>query len=159
MFISQAFATEVGSEVAATPDTGEFIINNLLIFGAIFVLFYFLFARPQQKRLKEQREVLDTLKKGDTVVTGGGLIATVSKVVSDTEVEIELGNTKVTAMRYTLQTRLEDTSKVHKPVNDVEPAAGEEKAKKAPAKKAAAAKKTTAKKSTSTKKTETKKKA
>jgi preprotein translocase subunit YajC len=46
--------------------------------GAIFAIFYFLMIRPQQKRQKQQRELLANLKKGDTVITGGGLIGRIT---------------------------------------------------------------------------------
>lgn len=84
--------------------------------------------------------MLDTLKKGDKVVTAGGLYGTVSKVVSDDQVEVDLGGVKVTAARYSLQTRLEDTEEVHKPSNDTtKPKETKSKApsKKTPAKKTA----------------------
>jgi len=114
--------------------------------------------RPQQKRLKEQRSLLDELKKGDKVVTGGGLYATVSKIVSDTEVELDLGGSKVVALRYTIQTRLDDAADVPLPkVAEVKKATAK---KKAPVKKAtakAATKKAPAKKAAPKKKTATKK--
>jgi preprotein translocase subunit YajC len=46
--------------------------------GAIFAIFYFLMIRPQQKRQKQQREMLGNLKKGDTIITGGGLIGRIT---------------------------------------------------------------------------------
>lgn len=163
MFISTAIAQEVGSAVAATPSVADAFWTNMGLIGLMFVLFYFLMIRPQQKRLKEQRNLLDALKKGDKVVTGGGLYGTVSKIVSDTEVEIDLGGAKVTALRYTIQNRLDDTADVPLPkVAEVKAAAAK---KKAPAKKAAAktatkavAKKAPAKKTAAKKKTATKKK-
>jgi len=154
MFISTAIAQEVGSAVAATPSVADAFWTNMGLIGLMFVLFYFLMIRPQQKRLKEQRNLLDELKKGDKVVTGGGLYATVSKIVSDTEVELDLGGAKVVALRYTIQTRLDDAADVPLPkVAEVKKAVAKKKApvkktatKKAPAKKVAPKKKTTAKK-------------
>ena len=68
----------------------------------IFAIFYLLLIRPQQQRAKEQRAMIDAVKKGDTVVTGGGLIGKVTKVDGD-EVELELGpNVRVRALKATL---------------------------------------------------------
>jgi preprotein translocase subunit YajC len=57
--------------------------------GAIFAIFYFLMIRPQQKRQKQTREMLGSLKKGDTVITGGGLIGRVTGL-SDSVVTLEV---------------------------------------------------------------------
>jgi preprotein translocase subunit YajC len=102
MIISMAHAAgEVG---AAQPEMADTFWMNIGLIGAMFVLFYLLLIRPQQKRLREQRDMLDALKKGDSVVTAGGLVGTVSKIVSDTEVEIDIAKgVTVTAMRYTIQ--------------------------------------------------------
>src|SRR5213595_4180171 len=56
----------------------------------IFVVFYFLLIRPQQKKAKDHRTVLDALRRGDRVVTGGGIIGTVNKVLSPEEVEVDI---------------------------------------------------------------------
>ena len=56
----------------------------------IFLIIYFLILRPQQKRVKAHKEMIDALKKGDTVITQGGLIGKISKITSDQEVEIEI---------------------------------------------------------------------
>jgi preprotein translocase subunit YajC len=69
----------------------------------IFVVFYFLLIRPQQKKQKEHRATLDALRRGDRVVTGGGILATVSKVVSPEEVEVDLApNVRVRVLRSTI---------------------------------------------------------
>ena len=131
MFISTAHATtattEVGTAAAANPEMKDAFLTNMGLIAVMFILFYVILIRPQQKRMKEQRDMLDTLKKGDKVLTGGGLYATVSKIVSDSEVEIDLGGVKVIAARYTLQTRQDDEGE-------------KEPAKKAPAKKTASKK-------------------
>jgi len=161
MFISMAHASvEVGSEIAGAPSVADAFWTNMGLIGLMFVLFYMLMIRPQQNRLKSQRAMLDDLKKGDKVVTGAGFVGTVSKVVSDAEVEIDLGSTKVVALRYTIQTKMDDDASLTKPE-----AVKEEKekpAKKSPAKKAPAkkndAKKPAAKKAPTKKKTPAKKK-
>ncbi len=157
MLISVAHASvEVGSEVAGAPSVADAFWTNMGLIGLMFVLFYLLLIRPQQKRLKDQRAMLDDLKKGDKVVTGGGLVGSVTKVISDTEVEIDLGASKVVALRYTIQTKMDDNAKVNTP----KPAVVEDKpkAKKAaPKKKAAPATKKTAVKKAPAKKTVVKK--
>jgi preprotein translocase subunit YajC len=81
---------------------------------AIFVIFYFLLIRPQQRRLKEHRALIDAVKRGDTVVTGGGLIGKVTKV-EDAEVEIEIAaNVKVRVVKSTLT----DVRAKGEPAND-----------------------------------------
>ena len=74
LFSSNALTT-AGSAMPAQAD-GTF---SLVMIAAIFVLFYFMLIRPQNKRAKEHRELVGNLKKGDEVVTSGGIIA---KVVS-----------------------------------------------------------------------------
>ena len=71
----------------------------------LVVLFYILLIRPQQKRFREHSEMLSGLKKGDRVVTGGGLVGTIEKIEEgNSEVVVNLGNgLKVTAVRNTLQ--------------------------------------------------------
>ena len=73
---------------------------SVLPFVLIFVVMYFLIIRPQQQQLKKRSEMLAAVRRGDTVVTGGGLIGKVTKVIDDKELEIDLGGgTKVTALR------------------------------------------------------------
>jgi preprotein translocase subunit YajC len=69
----------------------------------IFVVFYFLLIRPQQKKQKDHRSMLDALRRGDRIVTGGGFLGTVSKVVSPEEVEVDLApNVRVRVLRSTI---------------------------------------------------------
>src|SRR5947208_13216228 len=69
----------------------------------IFVVFYFLLIRPQQKKQKEHRATLDALRRGDRIVTGGGFFGTVSKVISPEEVEVDLApNVRVRVLRSTI---------------------------------------------------------
>jgi preprotein translocase subunit YajC len=70
----------------------------------IFVVFYFLLIRPQQKKMKAHKAVVQALRRGDRVVTAGGLIGTVSKVVSDTELQVEVAEgVRVRVVRSTIQ--------------------------------------------------------
>ena len=101
---------------AAAPSTGASFFVQTIPLVLIFVIFWFLMIRPQQKRMKEHQAAIAAVKKGDSVVTGGGLIGKVTKV-TDTEVEIDLGQgVKVRAVKSTL-TQVGD-GKVAKPAND-----------------------------------------
>jgi preprotein translocase YajC subunit len=81
MWISPAYAQAAGG-----GDSGGGLVAFLPIV-LIFVVFYFLLIRPQQKKMKDHKAMVGAVRRGDKVVTGGGLIGTVSKVVSDTEVQ------------------------------------------------------------------------
>ncbi|RJG45545.1 MULTISPECIES: preprotein translocase subunit YajC [unclassified Mesorhizobium] len=83
----------------ASPD----MLISVLPFVLIFVIMYFLIIRPQRTQLKKRGEMLAAVRRGDTVITGGGFIGKVTKVIDDNELEIDLGNgTKVTALRSTI---------------------------------------------------------
>ncbi|MEK9573619.1 MAG: preprotein translocase subunit YajC [Candidatus Puniceispirillaceae bacterium] len=92
MLISPAFAQSAG---------GGGDLTSLLPFVLIFVVFYFFLIRPQQKRAKEHREMVSQLRRGDKVITSGGLVGTVTKSVDDQEtVEVEIAkDVKVNIMR------------------------------------------------------------
>jgi preprotein translocase subunit YajC len=81
-FISDALAA--GSTTQAAQADGTF---PLIMIAAIFVVFYFMLIRPQNKRAKEHRELVGTLKKGDEIVTSGGILG---KVVSIDEQYLKL---------------------------------------------------------------------
>ncbi|RUZ76266.1 preprotein translocase subunit YajC, partial [Mesorhizobium sp. M7A.F.Ca.US.003.02.2.1] len=94
MFVTPAYAQGVG----ASPD----MFISILPFVLIFVIMYFLIIRPQRTQLKKRGEMLAAVRRGDTVVTGGGFVGKVTKVIDDNELEIDLGGgTKVTALRST----------------------------------------------------------
>jgi preprotein translocase subunit YajC len=85
MFITPALAQ------GASPFGGDGgMVMSLLPFVLIFVIMYFLILRPQQKRVKAHAEMVKNVRRGDTVVTNGGLIGRVTKVVDDDQVEIEI---------------------------------------------------------------------
>jgi preprotein translocase subunit YajC len=85
MFISPAFAQ------GATTGTNDMIMS-LLPFVAIFVIMYFLMLRPQQKKQKQHQEMIKNVRRGDNVVTSGGLIGKVTKVVDDDQLEVEIAD-------------------------------------------------------------------
>jgi preprotein translocase subunit YajC len=98
MWISPAFA----QTAPAAGGGGTAMLIQLLPLVAIFVIFYFLLIRPQQKRMKQHREMIAAVKRGDTVVTSGGIVGKVAKV-EDTEVEVEIATgVKVRVVKSTL---------------------------------------------------------
>ena len=68
------------------------MLMSLLPFMLIFVIMYFLILRPQQKRVKEHAGVVKNVRRGDTVVTSGGLVGKVTKVVDDDQIEVEIAD-------------------------------------------------------------------
>ena len=68
------------------------MLTSLLPFVLIFVIMYFLILRPQQKRVKQHAELVKNVRKGDTVITSGGLVGRVTKVVDDDQIEIEVAD-------------------------------------------------------------------
>jgi preprotein translocase subunit YajC len=96
MFTTPAFAQGLSLGGAG----GSEMIVSLLPFVAIFVIMYFLILRPQQKRVKQHQEMVKNVRRGDTVVTSGGLVGKVAKVVDDDQLEVEIADgIKVRQMR------------------------------------------------------------
>ena len=94
MLISPAFAQAAG-------DGGGSGLEALLPLVLIFVVFYFLLIRPQQKKVKQHKEMLSAIRRGDKVVTGGGIMGIVTKVNDDNEVTIEIAkDIKVRVRRH-----------------------------------------------------------
>lgn len=89
MFISPAFVQ--GSLFGGAGGDGGMLMS-LLPFVLIFVIMYFLILRPQQKRVKTHAEMVKNVRRGDTVVTNGGLIGKVTKVIDDDQIEIEIAD-------------------------------------------------------------------
>ena len=100
MFVTPAFAQAAGA--AGAPSGAASFLVQMAPLAFIFVIFWFLVFRPQQQKMKQQRARIDSVKKGDSVVTGGGLVGKVTKVDGDM-VEVELGpNVRVKAIKATL---------------------------------------------------------
>ena len=103
MFISQAYAQD-----AAGAGGGGLILQFAPLI-LIFVVFYFLLIRPQQKRMRDHREMLSAVRRGDRVVTGGGIIGVVTKAGGD-ELTIEIAQgVRVKVMRGTVSSVLQKT--------------------------------------------------
>ncbi|AZQ67771.1 preprotein translocase subunit YajC [Silicimonas algicola] len=98
MFVTPAYAQAAGG-------AGPSLLAQLPFFVAIFAIFYFLLIRPQQKKLKEHNAMVEALRRGDQVVTQGGLVGKVTKVREDGEVEIEIApGVNVRVIKHTIQT-------------------------------------------------------
>jgi len=87
MFVTPAFA----QAAAAGGDTNSMLMS-LLPFALIFVIMYFLILRPQQKKVKEHAELVKNIRRGDTIITSGGLVGKVTKVVDDDQIEFEVAD-------------------------------------------------------------------
>jgi preprotein translocase subunit YajC len=103
VFISNAFAQSAGT----AADAG--MMGNLTTFAPLvlmFVVMYFLMIRPQQKRAKEQKSMMEALAKGDEVITSGGILGKVSKV-TDSYVTVEIAaNTDIVVQKSSITTLL-----------------------------------------------------
>jgi preprotein translocase subunit YajC len=85
MLITPAFAQGL-------PGDAGGMLTTVLPFVLIFVIMYFLILRPQQKRVKQHQELVKNVRRGDTVVTSGGLVGKVTKVVDDDQIEVEIAD-------------------------------------------------------------------
>ncbi len=119
-FISPAYAQATGGAGAG----GLEAMFPLLL---IFVVFYFLLIRPQQKKAKAHKAMLEAVRRGDKVVTGGGVIGTVNKVIDENEISVEIADgVKVRVQRGLLATVLSKTE----PVDEVKKVKKVKKGKK-----------------------------
>jgi preprotein translocase subunit YajC len=106
MFVSPAYAQAAGGGAGGG-------LEALLPLVLIFVVFYFLLIRPQQKKMKEHKETLGGIRRGDKIVTGGGIIGTVSKVDDDNVLTVEIAkDVKVKVRRELVSTVLSKTTPV-----------------------------------------------
>ncbi len=116
MLISPAYAQAAG-------DSGGGMLQ-LLPLVLIFVVFYFLLIRPQQKKAKVHRSMVEAVKRGDKVITGGGLVGTVTKAPEGSEIQVEIADgVRVKVLRHTLTeilTKPDPASRAgaKKPAND-----------------------------------------
>lgn len=98
MFISPAFAQTAGG----AGDAGAFV-TQLIPFALIIGIMWFMLIRPQQKKMREHRAMIEAIRRNDMVVTAGGLIGKVSKVKDDGELELEIADgVKVRVLRATI---------------------------------------------------------
>ena len=108
MLISAAYAQDALGSLGSLSSVGQFLPLVL-----IFAVFYFLLIRPQQQKQKEMKKMLGDLKRGDRVVTGGGILGVVTRPPKpdDREIEVEISqNTRVIVLRETITTVVRPTA-------------------------------------------------
>jgi preprotein translocase subunit YajC len=94
------------------PSGAAAFILQVFPFLLIFVIFYFLMIRPQQKRMKDHQAMIATVKKNDEVITAGGIRGRVTRVVDEREIEVEIAqNVKVRVVKATLTQVLNQSPK------------------------------------------------
>lgn len=116
MFVTPAYA-----QAAGAPATGGMtdILFQLVPILLLVVIFWFLIFRPQQKRLKAQQAMLGAVRRGDTVVSTGGIVGKVTKAVDGEDLEVEIAQgVKVKLVR----SMIADVRSKAEPVNDNKPA-------------------------------------
>ena len=96
MLVTPAYAQAAGG-------AGPGLLAQLPFFIAIFAIFYFLLIRPQQKKMKEHQAMVEGVRRGDQVVTQGGIVGKVTKVRDDGEIEVEIAQgVNVRILKHTL---------------------------------------------------------
>ncbi len=109
MFVTPAFA-----QAAPAAGAGSMLASFIPLI-LIFLIMYFLLIRPQQKKLKDHRAMVEALRRGDQVLTQGGIVGKVTKVADDGKLEVEIADgVRVTVLRHTIT----------QVMNKTEPAAG-----------------------------------
>lgn len=97
MFATPAFAQTAGGA------GGLGGIAGIIPFVLMFVIFYFLLIRPQQRRMKEHRNMVENLRRGDQVVTAGGVLGKVTKVAEGDEIEVQIAESvKIKVVKSTI---------------------------------------------------------
>ena len=113
---SALLLTAAAATGAGQPGPASFLIG-ILPWVLIFLIFYLLMIRPQQKRVKEHQAAVASIKKGDEVITGGGIRGRVTRVVDDNEAEVEIAQgIRVRVVKSTISQVLTPASA--KPAND-----------------------------------------
>src|SRR5436190_7356640 len=117
---------------AATGGFGSFDFMSILPLVLIFAVFYFFLIRPQQKKAQEQKNLLSALRRGDRIVTNGGLIGVIHKVISDQELQVEIAEgVRVRVVRSMVASLLSKTEPVSESADDLKAAEAKPVVKKA----------------------------
>jgi preprotein translocase subunit YajC len=120
MFVTPAYAQAAGGAAAG------FDLFSLLPLILIFVVFWFLLIRPQQKKMKQHREMIAAIRRGDRVLTAGGIIGTVTKFFGETELQVEIAEgVRVKVARSTISEVLAKTEPAKSAAADEEEEAEE----------------------------------
>jgi preprotein translocase subunit YajC len=100
LLFTSAYAQATAPATVPGAPSGPDMLLQLVPFAAIFIIAYFLVIRPQRKKAKQHEDLIKNTRKGDSVVTTGGLIGKVTRVVDDAELELEIApNVKVRVAR------------------------------------------------------------
>ena len=111
--ISDAFAQAAGG------GAGGFSIQGLLPFVLIFIIFYFLLIRPQQKRVKQHKLMVENLKRGNKVLTAGGILGVISKAIDSSEtVTVEISSGVNVEVSRQMISEVRGDEKIKSPVDD-----------------------------------------
>ena len=114
---STLLLTTAATGAGTQPAGGMAFLLGLLPWILIFLIFYLLMIRPQQRRMKQHQAAIAAVKKGDEVVTGGGIRGKVTRVIDDNEAEVEIAQgIKVRVVKGTISQVL--TPQSSKPAND-----------------------------------------
>jgi preprotein translocase subunit YajC len=107
MFISTAWAQGAGG------GGGGGLLEAMIPLVLIFAVFYFLLIRPQQKKMKAHRQMLTEVRRGDKIITGGGIYGTVTKVVNENELAVQIADgVRIRVSRGTIAEVLSKTEPV-----------------------------------------------
>jgi preprotein translocase subunit YajC len=126
MFISEALAQAASG---ASPSGIMAQVGGIAPFILIFIVFYFLMIRPQQKRQKEHQALVRAAKRGDRIVTSGGIVGVITKAAEDdNDVEVEIAQgVKVRVVRTAISDVLNRNPQAAKPAKDSKEAVSKEK--------------------------------
>lgn len=123
MLISPAYAQAAGGAA-----DGGALMPQILMMAMIFGVFYFLLIRPQQKKMKMHKEMLGQIRRGDRIVTGGGIIGSVTKVIGDDELQVEIADgVKVRVARSMVSSVIAKPEAADKASNDEDDDDGDDK--------------------------------
>lgn len=89
-FLAEPLATSAGALPSGVPGADEQLYSSLFMFAMIFVVFYFLIIRPQQKKFKTHQAMIGGIKRNDKVITAGGIVGKVTKVSDNGELSVEI---------------------------------------------------------------------
>jgi preprotein translocase subunit YajC len=99
-----------------SQDGGPGLMSNLVLFGSIILIFYFMIIRPQQKRAKERQKLIDSMKKGDKVITSSGIYGTIAGLDEKTVLVQIAENVKVKLDRGSIATIISESSEPEKKI-------------------------------------------
>lgn len=126
MLISNAFAQEAAATAATAAAQQPGLLANMVPLILIIVVFYVFMIRPQQKRLRQHQEMVEGLRRGDKVITGGGIVGVVSKIEDEQHVMVDIApDVRVKVVRSTITTVLDRTQ----PANEDKPSKKKDKAR------------------------------